>query len=132
MGFLPTGLLETEYADEEVSVRCIVISDAPPLKRKVKSRGSWGNYRNGSTKRAVRRTICRNGLPPSRLVPPRRMTVDNQAHSKPSDVDAEQGEVLVDGPGGVAIALTPDAAEETGKRLIASAEEARRQSARPV
>lgn len=54
--------------------------------------------------------------------------MDSQAHSKPSDVNAEQGEVLVDGPDGLATALTPDAAEETGRRLIASAEEARKQS----
>ena len=49
------------------------------------------------------------------------------AHSEPSNVVAEQGEVLVEGPDGVAVTLTPDAAEETGRRLISAAREARLQ-----
>jgi hypothetical protein len=49
------------------------------------------------------------------------------AHSEPSDVNAEQGQVLVEGPDGVAVTLTPDAAEETGRRLINAASQARRQ-----
>ena len=49
------------------------------------------------------------------------------SHSEPSDVNAEQGQVLVEGPDGVAVTLTPDAAEETGRRLISAASEARRQ-----
>ena len=49
------------------------------------------------------------------------------AHSEPSNVVAEQGEVLVEGPDGVAVTLTPDAAEETGRRLIRAASEARSQ-----
>ena len=40
---------------------------------------------------------------------------------------AEAGQVLLDGPDGVAVAMTPAAAEETGHRLIAAAEQARRQ-----
>jgi hypothetical protein len=32
--------------------------------------------------------------------------------------------VLLDGPDGVAIAMTPRAAEETGRRLVAAAHEA--------
>ena len=48
-------------------------------------------------------------------------------HPTPSEVTAEQGEVFVDGPDGVATTLTPDAAEETGKRLISAADEARSQ-----
>jgi hypothetical protein len=39
-------------------------------------------------------------------------------------VSVEQGVVLVDGPDGVAIALTPAAARTFGERLIAAAEEA--------
>ena len=39
-------------------------------------------------------------------------------HDKPSDVDAEDGEVFVDGPDHHAMTLTPEAAEETGYRLI--------------
>jgi hypothetical protein len=41
---------------------------------------------------------------------------------------AEAGYVLLDGPDGVAIALTPDAAEKTGVSLLAAARVARRQS----
>ena len=52
------------------------------------------------------------------------------SHSEPSEVNAEQGIVFVEGPDGVAVTLTPDAAEETGRRLINAASEARRQEAR--
>lgn len=41
---------------------------------------------------------------------------------------AEAGLVLLDGPDGVAIAMTPDAAEATGKSLIQAAALARTQS----
>ena len=41
-----------------------------------------------------------------------------EAHKTPSDVAAHNGDVLVDGPGGVAVSMTPDAAIETGERLI--------------
>lgn len=41
-----------------------------------------------------------------------------EIYSKPSDVTAEEGRVLVDGPDSVDVALTPEAAEETGARLI--------------
>ena len=51
-------------------------------------------------------------------------------HDRPSHVTAEQGEVHVDGPDGVAASFTPDAAEETGHRLVTAASEARIQ--RPV
>lgn len=40
---------------------------------------------------------------------------------------AEAGQVLLDGPDGVAVAMTPAAAEETGRRLIAAAQAARAQ-----
>jgi hypothetical protein len=39
-------------------------------------------------------------------------------------VSVEDGIVLVDGPGGVAIALTPEAARGLGQRLIAAADKA--------
>jgi hypothetical protein len=42
----------------------------------------------------------------------------------PGIATAEQGVVLLDGPDGVAIAMTPRAAEETGRRLVAAALEA--------
>lgn len=50
------------------------------------------------------------------------------AHSEPSEVNAEQGEVIVEGPDAVAVTLTPEAADETAKRLMKAAAEARRQS----
>jgi hypothetical protein len=40
------------------------------------------------------------------------------------EVSVEEGVVLVDGPDGVAISLTPSAARTFGERLIAAAEEA--------
>ena len=42
-----------------------------------------------------------------------------------SDVSVEAGAVIVDGPDGVAVAFTPDAAEETGRRLMDAAARAR-------
>jgi hypothetical protein len=39
-------------------------------------------------------------------------------YDTPSEIAAEQGEVLVDGPDGVAVSLTPDAALETSERLL--------------
>jgi hypothetical protein len=51
-----------------------------------------------------------------------------EAHSLPSDDFVEQGEVIVEGPDGVAVTLTPEAAEETGRRMIEAAAEARRQA----
>jgi hypothetical protein len=41
---------------------------------------------------------------------------------KPGVATAENGQVTLDGPAGVAIAMTPEAAAETGRRLIAAAE----------
>lgn len=41
---------------------------------------------------------------------------------------AEDGLVLLDGPDGIAISLTPDAAELTGQELIRAADEARQQN----
>ena len=49
------------------------------------------------------------------------------AHSVPSEVAAEQGEVIVEGPDGVAVVLTADAAEETARRILAAVGEARQQ-----
>ena len=43
---------------------------------------------------------------------------DKQLFSEASDVTSEDGQVLLDGPDGVDVALTPEAAEETGDRLI--------------
>ena len=41
-----------------------------------------------------------------------------------SEVAADKGEVIVDGPDGVAVSLTPEAAIETGERLQDGAVEA--------
>lgn len=54
-----------------------------------------------------------------------------QAHSVPSEVVAEAGDVIIDGPGGVALTLSPDAAEETGRRLLQAADQARCQREAP-
>lgn len=42
---------------------------------------------------------------------------------------AEQGIVMLDGPNGVAVAMTPSAARRTGERLVAAAREAEAQTA---
>ena len=44
--------------------------------------------------------------------------MDDKVHDTPSEVDAEQGVVIVEGPDGVAVSLTPDAAVETSDRLL--------------
>ena len=41
----------------------------------------------------------------------------NKVHDEASDVDAEEGAVIVDGPDGVAVSLTPEAALETADKL---------------
>ncbi|MEO7365558.1 MAG: hypothetical protein ABIW03_04485 [Sphingomicrobium sp.] len=48
-------------------------------------------------------------------------------YHEPSSVTARDGEVLVDGPDGVDIALTPEAAEETSQRLLEGTMKARGQ-----
>jgi hypothetical protein len=47
-----------------------------------------------------------------------------QVYDEPSEVGAEAGEVTVDGPDGVAVSMTPEAAEETSQRLLDGAAEA--------
>jgi hypothetical protein len=44
-----------------------------------------------------------------------------KVHDQPSEVYAEDGVVLVEGPDGVAHAFTPPAAEETSQRLLVGA-----------
>ncbi len=43
------------------------------------------------------------------------------------EANAEEGHVVLDGPDGVAITLTPEAAEGTARNLIAAARAARQQ-----
>jgi hypothetical protein len=52
----------------------------------------------------------------------------NSPFEEPSEVAAEDGAVIVDGPDGIAVSLTPDAAEQTARRLSDAAREARRQT----
>ncbi len=47
--------------------------------------------------------------------------MDMKPYDQPSEVSAEDGEVQLDGPDGVAIAFTPEAAEETSQRLLLGA-----------
>lgn len=44
-----------------------------------------------------------------------------------STITAERGEVLLDGPDGVVVSLTPDAADKTSSRLKRGAQDARAQ-----
>lgn len=53
--------------------------------------------------------------------------VDNKLHDEASSVTAEEGQVMVDGPDGVAVSMTPDAAAETSDRLLQGAAEAQGQ-----
>ena len=48
-------------------------------------------------------------------------------YEQPSDVRAEEGDVLVKGPDNVDVGLTPEAAEETSNRLLEGAMKARGQ-----
>ena len=47
-----------------------------------------------------------------------------KTYDEASKVGSEDGQVTVNGPDGVAVSLTPEAAAETGDRLIAAATEA--------
>lgn len=56
--------------------------------------------------------------------------MDSKAYDTPSKVTAEEGEVIIDGPDGVAFLLTPEAAAETSDRLLEQAAVARGQQVR--
>ena len=53
--------------------------------------------------------------------------MDEKIHNTPSEVTAEHGAVIVDGPDGVAVAMTPEAATETSDRLLFTAGKAKGQ-----
>lgn len=53
--------------------------------------------------------------------------MDSKIHDDPSEISAEDGEVIVDGPDGVAVTFTPDAAAETSERLLYGAAKAQGQ-----
>ena len=52
---------------------------------------------------------------------------DREIYDEPSDVEAEDGVVVVSGPNAVDVRMTPDAAEETSQRLLTGALKARGQ-----
>ena len=52
---------------------------------------------------------------------------DKTIYDQPSDVDAEDGSVTINGPDAVDVLMTPDAAEETSERLSTGAMKARGQ-----
>lgn len=54
------------------------------------------------------------------------------AHAQASNVVAEKGNIIIDGPGGVAVTMSPDAAEETARRLMIAVAEARGQDLAPA
>ena len=53
------------------------------------------------------------------------MSSDPAWHDEPGSVVVEQGYVLLDGPDGIAVTMSPAAAEETGRRLIEAARQAK-------
>lgn len=74
----------------------------------------------------------RTGLLPTHCgawpVPVRyRGMAQRKIYKEPSDVEAREGAVAVEGPDEVDIELTPEAAEETSERLLTSSMEARGQ-----
>jgi hypothetical protein len=48
-------------------------------------------------------------------------------YDEPTKVTPVDGEVTLDGPDGIAVSMTPEAAEETAERLIEAAGRARAQ-----
>ena len=52
---------------------------------------------------------------------------EQRTYDTPSEVKARRGRVKVDGPDGVDVSLTPDAAIETAERLFAGGTEAQGQ-----
>ena len=53
--------------------------------------------------------------------------MEDRIYDQPTEVDAEDGKVVLDGPNGVAVLMTPDAAAETSRRLLFGAAQARGQ-----
>lgn len=53
--------------------------------------------------------------------------MENGPRNEPSEVVAEEGEVMMDGPGGYTISFTPEAALETSERLLLGGLEAQGQ-----
>ncbi|HEU0133521.1 MAG TPA: hypothetical protein VFR28_01745 [Allosphingosinicella sp.] len=53
--------------------------------------------------------------------------MDDKVYDTPGEVDAVDGKVVLDGPDGVAVQMTPAAAEETSDRLLFGAAKAQGQ-----
>lgn len=53
--------------------------------------------------------------------------MEDKVYDQASEIDAEDGKVVVDGPNGVAVLLTPEAAMETSDRLLFGAAKAQGQ-----
>ncbi|MFA6112859.1 MAG: hypothetical protein WC729_02685 [Sphingomonas sp.] len=53
-----------------------------------------------------------------------------KVHDIPTTVTAEEGEVMLDGPDGLAVSFTPDAASKSANAMAAAANEAQLQSSR--
>lgn len=53
-----------------------------------------------------------------------------QVQKDPSEVHAVEGQVVVDGPDGIAYAMTPEAATRTSARLLTEAARAKGQAGR--
>lgn len=53
--------------------------------------------------------------------------MDDKVYDEPTKVDAEDGKVVLDGPDGVAVLMTPEAALETSDRLLTGASQAKGQ-----
>jgi hypothetical protein len=53
--------------------------------------------------------------------------MENKPHDSPSEICAEEGEVMVDGPNGFSYSFTPEAAAETSHRLLFGAAQAKGQ-----
>lgn len=52
-------------------------------------------------------------------------------HNMPTKACAEAGEVMLDGPDGLAVSLTPEAATASAAAIARAADEARRQTTHP-
>ena len=54
------------------------------------------------------------------------------AQQQASQVIAEDGHIIIEGPDGVAVTMSPDAAEETARRLLRAVSEVRGESDKPA
>ena len=55
--------------------------------------------------------------------------MDDIVHDEPGEAAADKGRVSLDGPDGVSVLMTPDAAAETSDRLLVAAADAQGQIA---